>query len=407
MERGGDVEQREQHPPGDQVGAGAVADGDQDEEQIPEHVHEGPEYGLEQHHADREPDRQVRGGSPHDPLALGHGLQDAAGPAVALLHQLGELLRHLRVGDGSRGVLDPVAGREQLQREIRVLREGVGVVAADLAQNVTPEDSDRARNDVDGAHEALGATRHVQALDVLERLQSGPHLLPVFDLHVAGDGGHPGIVEVSHGTTQRLRVQRRVAVHAEHVGVAGEADPGVQGRGLAGVRLADHAYVRRTVPTLEDGGLLQGVVRAAVVYDQNLEPRIVEPQNGADRLLDHRPLVVGGDDDAHRRQHAQPIAVALAGVGHVLHVLEVGQPEQNDVAQHQHAEEDDQQDHRPADHNVLHLGRRLQRPEDARDAGGQYADDDDGRGEKRGVAWLLHGRQPGCEAKRRRMAPAR
>ena len=158
------------------------------------------------------------------------------------------------------------------------------LVAAELLQHLATEDADRAGDDVDGARERLRAARHVQALDVLERLEARPQVPAVHDLHVAGHRAHVRVAEVPQRRLERVPRQARVAVHAEHERMPRQRDAGVERARLAVVRLADHAEHDVAVPPLERGRAGVRVVARAVVHHQHFVGRVVERQQAPDAL---------------------------------------------------------------------------------------------------------------------------
>src|SRR5207248_3769551 len=142
-------------------------------------VHRRPYDGLEEHNEEREPERYAASRSIEPRRAFAQRLEDPACPTISLLDEIEVALGRLGVGDRALLVRDVPAGRQQLESEIGVFGESIGVVAAGANQRVTPKDTNGTGNDVHDAEKSLRAPRRVQPFDVLERLQSRPEIMAI------------------------------------------------------------------------------------------------------------------------------------------------------------------------------------------------------------------------------------
>ena len=127
---GGDVEHRQQRPPVEHAGRGAGGECRDGEKQIADDVHRWPDDRLEEHNEQRQPERDAASWCAEPRRALAQCLENPARPAIPLLDEIEVMLGRLGVRDRALLIGDVPARGEQLEREIGVLGEGVGVVAA-------------------------------------------------------------------------------------------------------------------------------------------------------------------------------------------------------------------------------------------------------------------------------------
>ena len=128
--------------------------------------------------------------------------------------------------------------------------------------------------------------------------------------------------DAAHAAAASIALEDRVRVDTADVAVAGDVQAGVQRVGLPAVRLVDDHEVRMVGAAVDAPDLrrredvanehlvrlerkllakaLERLVGRPVVYDDDLELRILEPEQRVDRRYDPRLLVVRRDDDTDR-----------------------------------------------------------------------------------------------------------
>src|SRR5581483_3961078 len=148
--------------------------------------------------------------------------------------------------------------------------------------------------------------------DVLQGLQPGQEGPAVPDLHISGHRPHRRIGEVGSDAHQEVGGGHRVGVEDDDDVAGGPGDPGVEGAGLALLRLADH-------PAGKGGGDVGGAVGGSVVDDDDLQfgSAGLEAGEAGQRLGEDPGLVVGGDDDAEPQaggRRRQGTAAPVAGL---------------------------------------------------------------------------------------------
>ncbi|MEJ2504129.1 MAG: hypothetical protein P8177_12595 [Gemmatimonadota bacterium] len=178
-------------------------------------------------------------------------------------------------------------------------------------------------------------------------------------------------------------------------------EPEVERRRLPAVRLAVDPHPDGVELALERRGLVEGVVGAAVVHHDDLVAGVVEAEQGAEGRLDHRPLVVGGQDDADGRQvRAAPVAL-VPGVDGLLDGVEVGEPDQAAVAEQEHAEEDEHEHGDALGRQRAQLRGRLEADDDAdHHHAAEGEERDQAHGEQDRVVGPSHGAPPEREIRR-------
>ncbi len=146
--------------------------------------------------------------------------------------------------------------------------------------------------------EGQGAALEVLAGDVFESLPAGPQVHAVAYLGVAGHGADAGILEVRNELADGVGGNDGIGVDA-HVDLFFEPFQRiVEGRGLAAVGLGEDLNL--TGGNLRGVGLagyLDGVVRRAVVNDDDVEVLVVGVEHRSDGTDDDRLFVVGGHQD--------------------------------------------------------------------------------------------------------------
>src|SRR6266404_94573 len=129
---------------------------------------------------------------------LVHGLQNAERPAEPLAHQAIGINRSLGVSERLVFILDAISVAEQGHSEISVLRYGVGLVVANLANRGSPPCTNSSGDHTHRAERVQGAAFKILAGDVLESLPTCPQVHPVTNFGIAGDGSDFWIKEVGH-----------------------------------------------------------------------------------------------------------------------------------------------------------------------------------------------------------------
>jgi hypothetical protein len=246
----------------------------------------------------------------------------------------------------------------QAHHQLHVLTETARRVAADLEHEALVEKAEGPRDDEETVDPAPAHAAEQEPAQVLDDLHEGqeppgqphgdhparPDLAAVDDPDRApGRHRSPGILdERAHRPQEGIVVQDRVRVEHADERIHREVQATVRRVGLAAaVVLVHHDEVRvfgRLVrppdrlaghDVLEAPGdgperepldeRLEGPVGGAVVDDDDLEARVVEAQERADRLDDARLLVEGGGDDGDGRREGRLHEVAVALPAQLAH----------------------------------------------------------------------------------------
>ncbi len=198
-------------------------------------------------------------------------------------------------------------------------------------------------DDVDELDQTLRAPGHVQAFDVLERLQARDHVGAVGHLDVARDRSQLGVREVADTPPQRIGRKLRVAVYVEHEVAHGYLNARVERRRLAAVRFL-HEF-DRYVPILADHlpGDVTGFVGRAVVDDHDFVLGIVLLEQRLNRGAEQDAFVIDRHDN---RNHWRPDLALFGFVVRVARHVEVRHDHQPEVAHQQQHQKQDQRNNR-------------------------------------------------------------
>src|SRR5439155_5050614 len=122
-----------------------------------------------------------------------------------------------------------------------VLSQCVTGDLADVGKRVSTERADRAGHGWCALKYFVHAPVEVEAGHVLDVLPAAEQTTAVADLRVSGNRTDSWIAERLHQPPQRLGLEDGVSVDHHDDGRRRGADAGVEGRGLAAVRLAEDA----------------------------------------------------------------------------------------------------------------------------------------------------------------------
>ena len=209
---------------------------------------------------------------------------------------------------GSYAVIQPASSRRQESSMSSVAIRPSKPPA--LEHRPAPEDREHPGDRADPPDQPVGAADQPDDRGGLERLDRGEQPPAVGHVRRAGDGGDPRrALDPRDEQLQRQRVEVRVGVGDDDELVPRPLEAAIELLRLAPVDLvADHLEPRIALAGRRgDGG---GRVGGAVVEDDQLELRIVARERRPHGRLDHRLLVVGGDQDGDPR----PAAGRLLGL---------------------------------------------------------------------------------------------
>jgi hypothetical protein len=115
---------------------------------------------------------------------------------------------------------------------------------------------------------------------------------------------------------------------------------------------ADHPNGRITVPASMLARAIEGTIARSVVDDNDMEDRVAQLKQAAHRGVDDSFFIEDRHDDRHRR-----LMRALLVAAAILDVLEIAEPEQEDVARDEDHEKGEHERNRDLQRGTLGIGR--------------------------------------------------
>ena len=267
-------------------------------------------------------------------------LHDPKAPAHPLLDKLPHVLRRLRHCHGIVLVLNDIACLVDTHRQVTVLSQCVGGQAASPLDGFLPESTNGTGHHRDGIDIRVSHPVKVLTRGVFDRLPAREHVTLVADLDISCHSPDAVVLvgqEVLHELTHRVGTQLGICVDAHHIFRVGMGDTIVQCRSLAAIGLAEDEHLVIAIEGVVDA--LQGVVLTAVVDKDDVERRIILPQQRLHGTHTVDLLVISRDDDRHVRR------VVLGQRGIVAVALHTLLPNHEIVHEAQAQEAEDEEYH--------------------------------------------------------------
>jgi hypothetical protein len=137
--------------------------------------------------------------------------------------------------------------------------------------------------------------------DIFIGLQTRDYAPPIADRDLARDAGHLRSVHAHDEPFERIGTYPRVGVDAEDE-IGGSAfERKVERAPLATIRLPEELEATPVVTSHKCRGLIESVVRRAVIDNDDLIIRIIEINQGAQRRGNRRRFLIRRNEDGHQR----------------------------------------------------------------------------------------------------------
>lgn len=266
------------------------------------------EYDLEKEHVRKcyVPEGSLSEGSPVFPEAL----ECPVTPPESLLEERSNPLRGLCHAFCERRIHDASAVFEEREREVRILHERIARVPAYIEHSLFSPGAGRSRYDRYAVERVEGTPIVVLSGDVFDLLEGGQDILHVSDSDVPAYRIHLAIGKRFHQVENGFREHDGISIHRDDIVVLRLPESHVECDGFAFVLLRDEPDIRVFFrhPLYAFGRS----IRASIVYDEDLELRIVTRKESGNRALYDGLFIVGRDQYGHRGHFQEsPLDVLL------------------------------------------------------------------------------------------------